>query len=115
MAAFLVGATVGVEGTVSIRAPAPLSVDAVPGGSTIICSGETVDLTAPVGYNYYWNNGMTTQTITYRPASVGHHSNQSGNTRWKQESFSLIVRLPVNGILRVRNIKDGSTVQRVST
>ncbi len=32
-------------------------------GPTTICSGESVILTAPEGFNYSWSNGETTQTI----------------------------------------------------
>lgn len=33
-------------------------------GSLEICPGETVDLMAPMGYNYVWTNGESTQMIT---------------------------------------------------
>ena len=42
----------------------PIDVAVSTDGSTIICSGESVELSAPDGYDYYWSNGETTQTIT---------------------------------------------------
>ena len=33
-------------------------------GDLTICPGETVDLTASMGYSYVWSNGQTSQTIT---------------------------------------------------
>jgi len=32
-------------------------------GSTAICQGSSVSLSAPVGYTYLWSNGLTTQSI----------------------------------------------------
>mgnify|MGYP005666454919 CR=1 FL=1 len=32
-------------------------------GETVICSGDTLSITAPEGFNYSWSNGETTQTI----------------------------------------------------
>ena len=32
-------------------------------GQTTICSGETVELSAPEGFNYIWSNGATDRTI----------------------------------------------------
>lgn len=32
-------------------------------GSTVICPGQTVILSAPAGYNYLWSNGATTQSV----------------------------------------------------
>ncbi len=34
------------------------------GGSTTICAGETIDLTASAAASYLWSNGETTQNIT---------------------------------------------------
>ncbi len=60
--------------------PAP---SITPGGSTVICPGGSVNLTAsPAGYNYQWSTGETTQTIT--ASAIGTYtvtvSNQCGNT-----------------------------------
>ncbi len=41
-----------------------------PDGSTIFCSGESVELMAPVGYSYYWSNGETSQNITVTEAGI---------------------------------------------
>jgi hypothetical protein len=33
-------------------------------GPAVLCPGETVTLTAPAGYDYLWNNGAVSQSIT---------------------------------------------------
>jgi hypothetical protein len=33
-------------------------------GAFVICTGQTTSLNAPVGYNYLWNTGETTQSIS---------------------------------------------------
>ena len=41
------------------------TVDITASGSTVLCPGETVELTAPDGFaEYLWSNGAITQTIT---------------------------------------------------
>ncbi|MES2332153.1 MAG: LamG-like jellyroll fold domain-containing protein [Bacteroidota bacterium] len=39
-----------------------------PGGSTAICSGSSVQLTASAGSSYLWSNGATSQSITVSDA-----------------------------------------------
>ncbi|NND94399.1 MAG: T9SS type A sorting domain-containing protein [Flavobacteriales bacterium] len=41
-------------------------------GSTTICAGDEVTLTAPDGYEYLWNTGATSQSITV--AEAGNYS-----------------------------------------
>ena len=41
-------------------------------GPTTICPGESVELTAPDGFEYQWSNGATSQSIT-----VGDQGNYS--------------------------------------
>ncbi len=42
----------------------PFAIEIAADGNTIICEGETVMLSAPAGYNYFWSNGSTTSNIT---------------------------------------------------
>jgi hypothetical protein len=37
-------------------------------GSTTFCSGQSVDIQAPEGYDYHWNNGDSTQITTIQSA-----------------------------------------------
>jgi len=39
-----------------------------PSGSTAICPGSSVTLSAPAGYTYLWSNGLTTQSINVSAA-----------------------------------------------
>ncbi len=48
----------------------PVEVAIVADGNTIICSGESVQLNAPVGYDYFWSNGETSQNITVSEAGI---------------------------------------------
>jgi ASPIC/UnbV protein/type IX secretion system substrate protein/VCBS repeat protein len=41
----------------------PFTVEIAADGNTVLCEGQTVELSAPDGYNYIWNNGSTTSTI----------------------------------------------------
>lgn len=56
-------------------APANIIVSARPvapvitaGGSTDLCDGASVTLSAPAGFSYQWSNGATTQTISVTAA-----------------------------------------------
>ena len=40
------------------------SADIIASGSTFLCDGQTVDLTAPMGSNYLWSTGASSATIT---------------------------------------------------
>ncbi|MFN5620764.1 MAG: T9SS type A sorting domain-containing protein [Flavobacteriales bacterium] len=52
------------------QATATVVIDAVPtatiaaSGSTQLCPGGSVTLSAPAGYTYLWNNGTTAQSVT---------------------------------------------------
>jgi len=50
--------------------PATPSIKA--SGATTICNGNTVPLSAPVGYSYLWSSGETTESIA--AASVGNYT-----------------------------------------
>ncbi|NCT95359.1 MAG: HYR domain-containing protein [Chitinophagaceae bacterium] len=58
--------------------PTQVTVSAVPvvntvlSGSTNLCQGNTVDITATAGAAYLWSNGLTTQTITV--GAAGNYS-----------------------------------------
>lgn len=51
------------QSSVIITVNSPSAVIAL-SGSTSLCSGETVDLTAATASSYSWSNGATTQSIT---------------------------------------------------
>jgi len=55
------------EGSCFFNAP-----DITVQGNTNICPGETVTLTAPEGYDYYWSNNTSGQSITVN--STGNYS-----------------------------------------
>ena len=48
--------------TVSVNALPVATITAT--GSTVLCAGDQVTLSAPSGMSYLWSNGATTQTIT---------------------------------------------------
>lgn len=50
--------------------PAPAKPVITFTGSTTICGTGSVDLTGPVGFDYVWSNGATTQTITVSQTGV---------------------------------------------
>ncbi len=52
---------------VSVTASAPVST-ITPFGSTTICQGESVTLTAPSGYTYQWSTNATSQSINVSQA-----------------------------------------------
>lgn len=47
-------------------------------GNTTICGTGSVDLTGPVGFEYVWSNGSTTQTITVNQTGVYYLIVKSG-------------------------------------
>ena len=49
-----------VEGSTCILADFELEVD----GPPVLCAGQSLTLTAPAGYDYLWNNGAVSQSIT---------------------------------------------------
>jgi PKD repeat protein len=60
-----VGGCQGRSDTVAVMVHAAPKPAVTASGETSICSGHTVDLSAPAGYTQYlWNTGETTQTIT---------------------------------------------------
>jgi len=50
-----------------------------PNGSTVLCMGETVDLSADAGYTYNWNTGETSQMITVDADGIYSVSIDDGN------------------------------------
>ena len=61
-----VGCTGVVSATVNVNA-LPVST-ITPSGSTTLCDGGSVTLTASTGSNYLWSNGLQTQSITVNTA-----------------------------------------------
>lgn len=58
--------------------PKPLPVPVTATGSTSICTGQTVTLSAPTGYSaYLWSNGETTRTI--QAGTSGHYTVRVAN------------------------------------
>ena len=53
--------------TVTVN-PQPATPAITASGSTALCPGASVTLTAPDGYTYLWSNGATTQSITVSAA-----------------------------------------------
>jgi len=49
-----------------ITPPSALSLD----GPAIFCLGDDLTLSAPVGYQYLWSNGATTQSITVNTSGI---------------------------------------------
>ena len=62
------------SGCASVSAPVQVTVQAAPtavitpGGSTNICQGGSLTLTATAGNSYLWSNGATTRTISVNTA-----------------------------------------------
>jgi hypothetical protein len=49
-------------------------------GPLVICTGQTVDLTAPAGYSYLWSDGSTTQTLSVSTSGeYGVQITEAGN------------------------------------
>jgi hypothetical protein len=68
---------VSVKEGVCTSPPATVSAS----GSTVLCPGNTVTLSAPAGYTYLWNTGASTQSITV--STIGDYNvevTQAGNT-----------------------------------
>ncbi|HYC91570.1 MAG TPA: PKD domain-containing protein, partial [Thermoanaerobaculia bacterium] len=53
--------------TVTVN-PKPATPAVTASGSTALCPGASVTLTAPAGFTYLWSNGATTQSITVSTA-----------------------------------------------
>ncbi len=56
------------EGSTCVLSDFELETD----GQSVLCAGETVTLTAPAGYDYLWNNGSVSQSITI--SETGNYS-----------------------------------------
>lgn len=62
-------------------------------GITQLCSGESVELTAPAGYEYQWSNGETSQMITVN--SAGNYSVFMTN---EEECLSVSQIVPISEV-----------------
>ncbi|CAN5240666.1 hypothetical protein BH09BAC1_BH09BAC1_16650 [soil metagenome] len=49
---------------VTVNVVSTPSATITPAGSTTICPGSSVNLSAPAGYTYQWSNGATTETVS---------------------------------------------------
>ena len=74
------------EGACFFEAP-----DLVVVGNTTICPGETVTITAPEGYSYYWSNNAQSQSIV-----VGASGNYSVNLVDESECIAISSTVSVN-------------------
>ena len=80
----------------SLRSPVVATINTVPAkpivttsGSTTLCSGQSVTLTAPVGFTYSWSTGATSQQITV--STAGSFSVQITNSGCTSVSSDPIV------------------------
>jgi hypothetical protein len=75
-------------------------------GSTTLCAGSSVNLSASNGSSYLWSNGATTQTIT--ASSAGNYSVQVTNAAGCSATSS-IVNVVVNPLPAANITANGST------
>ncbi|MBK9255785.1 MAG: PKD domain-containing protein [Saprospiraceae bacterium] len=56
-------------------------------GSTFLCGGDSLIITAPIGTNYVWSTGATTQSITVKTAGNYQvlYTDGNGNSRASEE------------------------------
>lgn len=86
--------------TVTVN-PLPALPTIISSGPTTFCSGTTVTLTAPAGFNYLWNTGATTRAITV--SSTGNYYVTITNTNGCS-SISPITTVTVNAVPPVPTI-----------
>jgi (2Fe-2S) ferredoxin len=60
-------------------------------GDSVLCSGQSRTLTAPLGYSYLWSNGATTQSISVN--STAYYSCSLSNTSCSFSSNTIHLRL----------------------
>ncbi|MBR9921153.1 MAG: T9SS type A sorting domain-containing protein [Bacteroidetes bacterium] len=61
-------------------------------GPTVICSGESVTISAPAGYTYEWSNGETSQSITVTEAGNYYVlASEDGSCFGQSNSIEVIV------------------------
>ncbi len=60
-------------------------------GDSVLCSGQSRTLTAPLGYSYLWSNGATTQSISVN--SAAYYSCRLSNTSCEFWSDTIHLRL----------------------
>jgi uncharacterized protein (TIGR02145 family) len=90
--------------TVTVNALPTASIS--PSGSTTLCAGSSVNLSASNGSSYLWSNGATTQTIT--ASSAGNYSVQVTNAAGCSATSS-IVNVVVNPLPAANITANGST------
>jgi hypothetical protein len=90
--------------TVTVNALPTASIS--PSGSTTLCAGASVNLSASNGSSYVWSNGATTQTIT--ASSAGSYSVQVTNAAGCSATSS-IVNVVVNPLPAANITANGAT------
>jgi uncharacterized protein (TIGR02145 family) len=90
--------------TVTVNALPTASIS--PSGSTTLCAGSSVNLSASNGSSYLWSNGATSQTIT--ASSAGNYSVQVTNAAGCSAT-STIVNVVVNPLPAANITANGST------
>ena len=75
-------------------------------GTTTLCQGDSVVLSAPAGYSYAWSNGATTQSITVTQA--GNYTVQVANASGCQAT-SAATAVTVNALPVATIMASGST------
>jgi len=66
------GCSTASAATVVTVNPLPAVPVITPSGSTNLCPGQNVTLTAPAGFTYLWSNGATTQSIVVNSSGNYH-------------------------------------------
>jgi len=89
-----------------------------PNGPTALCMGETVDLSADMGYSYTWNTGETTQTITATTGGIFSVTIDDGNGCFGTTSIyveMVMEDLPEVSLDNTETICDGESVTLTSS
>jgi hypothetical protein len=77
--------------TVNPLPPVPVIT---PSGSTNLCPGQSVTLTAPAGFTYLWSNGATTQSIVVNSTGNFHVTVTNANGCQRQSAPVSVVMNP---------------------
>ncbi|MBO7542153.1 MAG: S8 family peptidase [Bacteroidales bacterium] len=71
-----------------------------PSSDTVICSGNSITLTAPTGYaKYYWSNGDTTRSITV--STAGSYCVRAVSAEGFRTTYSDTIHVTVNPYVNV--------------
>ncbi|MCB0703666.1 MAG: VCBS repeat-containing protein [Saprospiraceae bacterium] len=97
--------------------PPDISITAV--GPTVICSGETVEISAPAGYFYQWSTGETSQSITVSEAGTYYVlASEDGMCFGQSGSIQVIVdpiEIPTISAIGDTKFCEGGSVMLTST